>query len=195
MTNVFAKTFNKPNINEKEIKRYMGVKGEDFSASSLIKECEKETENAFEFKACYAEFKVEIDKNTVNFGPFKTESASLSKFLKDSKTAIIFVATVGFETDRLIKKYSALSPSKALCFSAMGSERIEALCDELCDFLKEKYNASSVLRFSPGYGDLSLEIQKNIFSELNVTKNIGVFLNESLLMSPSKSVSAIVKIN
>ena len=47
-------------------------------------------------------------------------------------------------------------------------------------------------RFSPGYGDLPLTAQREMFRMLECEKRIGVYLNESLLMSPSKSVTAIV---
>ena len=50
------------------------------------------------------------------------------------------------------------------------------------------------MRYSPGYGDLSLESQKQVFALLNPPKYIGVTLNDSLLMSPSKSVTGIIGI-
>ncbi len=49
-------------------------------------------------------------------------------------------------------------------------------------------------RFSPGYGDLTLLAQKDIFAVLDCGKRIGLTLNDSLLMSPSKSVTAFVGI-
>jgi cobalamin-dependent methionine synthase I len=47
-------------------------------------------------------------------------------------------------------------------------------------------------RFSPGYGDLPLELQTNLFKVLDCQHFIGLTLNDSMLMSPSKSVTAIV---
>ena len=47
-------------------------------------------------------------------------------------------------------------------------------------------------RFSPGYGDFSLEHQREFFRILEVQKKIGVTLTESLLMMPSKSVTAVI---
>ena len=61
---------------------------------------------------------------------------------------------------------------------------------QVYDALKEK----GVLlkpRFSAGYGDLPLAVQKAIFSALELSQRIGLTLNESLLMTPSKSVTAI----
>ena len=89
-------------------------------------------------------------------------------------------------------KYSKISPVKALIFQAIGAERIEKLCDVFCkDIAKERKTKP---RFSPGFGDLPLTIQKDIFAALDCGKNIGLSLTDSMLMSPTKSVTAIVGI-
>ena len=78
---------------------------------------------------------------------------------------------------------------------ALGAERIEALCDSFCDFLAAEYAPLTVRqRFSPGYGDLPLQNQRAFFDALQCHREIGLYLNESLLMSPTKSVTAIVGI-
>ncbi|MBQ5601557.1 MAG: Vitamin B12 dependent methionine synthase activation subunit, partial [Clostridia bacterium] len=69
---------------------------------------------------------------------------------------------------------------------------IEALCDAFCADIKKEYNTGLEPRFSPGYGDLPLSAQKNIFAVLDPERRIGLTLNSSLLMSPSKSVTAFV---
>ena len=79
-------------------------------------------------------------------------------------------------------------------FQSIGAERIENLCDLLCCDLSNEMGVKFKNRFSAGYGDLSLSTQKDIFKILDVTKNIGVSLNNSLLMSPTKSVTAFVGI-
>ena len=49
-----------------------------------------------------------------------------------------------------------------------------------------------VSRYSPGYGDLPLETQTAVFKALDCERTIGVTLTESLLMRPSKSVTAVI---
>ena len=117
----------------------------------------------------------------------------MCKNLKNTKKVILFAATIGIGIDRLIAKYSKISPSKAVVLDAIGSERIEALCDEFCEDLKRKFGNLKP-RFSAGYGDLSVEKQNEIFSILKCDKNIGLTLNDSFMMSPSKSVTAFVGI-
>ena len=76
-------------------------------------------------------------------------------------------------------------------FQAIGAERVESLCD----LLNGEIAGNSALlksRFSPGYGDFPIRFQKEIFSVLQCSKNVGVHLNESLFMSPSKSVTAVI---
>ena len=78
--------------------------------------------------------------------------------------------------------------------SALGSERIEALCDKFNKDFEFENEVSLKPRFSPGFGDLSLMIQKDIFAVLDCPRKIGLSLNDSLLMSPTKSVTAFVGI-
>ena len=80
---------------------------------------------------------------------------------------------------------------------AIGAERIESLCNIFNTELATKMNSQDkklAPRFSPGYGDLPLEIQSDIFRVLNCSTKIGLTLNKSLLMTPTKSVTAIIGI-
>ena len=53
---------------------------------------------------------------------------------------------------------------------------------------------TTVPRFSAGYGDFSLEFQRNICDALDCQRKIGITLQESLIMLPTKSVTAIIGI-
>ena len=91
-------------------------------------------------------------------------------------------------------KYGKLSPTKALFFQAIGAAGIETLCDIFSEDIKKELNVNLKPRFSPGFGDLELTTQKDIFKVLDCSKKIGLTLNDSLLMSPTKSVTAFVGI-
>lgn len=189
---ILIKKYSELPICRKEILRYAGCNENDEKISDLIDECLNKLGSKLDFKVCYDEFSVNIDNSICDFGSFAFKSDSLAKNLENCKKVIIFAATIGVEIDRLIIKYSNIAPSKALIFQAIGTERIETLCDRFCDDIKSKTNLNLRPRFSPGYGDLPLEVQKNIFSVLDCTKKIGIFLNQNLLMLPTKSVTAIV---
>ena len=126
----------------------------------------------------------------MRFRRFKVESSDLAKNLSGCSEVIVFCATVGTLFDRLIAKYERISPSKAVMLQAIGSERVEAVCDSFCDQISRETGRRTKPRFSAGYGDLPLELQSEIFALLSCEKNIGVTLNDSFFMSPSKSVTA-----
>lgn len=177
-----------------EIKRYAKIYNTtEFDA--LIESCILELNNKLTYKVCYDVFPICITDTIIDFSVFTVDSKDLAFNLKDCNSAIIFASTIGVEIDRLINKYSKISPSKALIFQAIGAERIEALANAFTQDIKTCYNTLIKPRFSPGYGDFKLEYQKKIFDVLNCYKNIGLTLNDSLIMSPSKSVTAIIGLN
>lgn len=174
---ICTKTYDAPPVDRREILRYAGVRGDAPEIEALLDECLGEAEGKLTYKVCYGGFPVSF------FDP--VDSKDLKKHLEGCDKVILFAATVGIEIDRLIARYASVSPTKSLIFQAIGAERIEALCDE--------FNSEFVgSRFSPGYGDLPLEFQKEIFKVLDCPKRIGLTLNESMLMSPTKSVTAII---
>lgn len=174
-----------------EIMRYMGSWEQDGQVLNLLADCQKELGKILTYKVCFDEFPINCLGHSVEFPFAKTNSDALCRHLQGFSHAVVFAATIGIEIDRLILKYSRLSPSRALCFQAIGAERIEALCNAFCDELgREKKKTSP--RFSPGYGDFPLSFQTEIFRVLDLPRKIGLSLNSALLMSPSKSVTAIV---
>lgn len=186
-------TVNLPEPNIKEIKRYARHEGD---AEIPLDACLKETEN-LKGRVSYCEFDISFTDEETNLGFAKTSSKDLRKNLNKCKKIILFAATVGFEIDRMIEKYNRISPVKALLMQAIGAERAEACCDTFNEMMKKEYSEKgSELRprFSCGYGDLPLALQKDIMTALDCQKNLGIILNENLLMMPSKSVTAIIGI-
>ncbi len=190
---VLTKVYTAPAINKKEILRYAGCKQTCQELDGIIENCINEIANKLTYKVCYIVLDVQIENGECDFGLFGTVSKSLAKNLCGCKKCILFAATIGVEIDRIIAKYNRLEPSKALFFQAIGAERVETLCNMVCDDFKKQFGNLRP-RFSPGFGDLGLNIQKQIISLLDCTRRIGITLNDSLLMSPSKSVTAFVGI-
>ena len=193
MNNISIKTYNAPPINTKEILRYAGG-GNNDNTIKLLNDCINEATNVLSYKVCYCQLPITINNDICDFGVFKLKSQNLAANLKDCINVIVMGATVGIELDRLIIKYSHLSPTKALLLQALGAERIEALCDTFCTDMQNTLKIALKPRFSAGYGDLLLDTQKQIFALLSLPKHIGLTLNDGLIMSPTKSVTAFIGI-
>ncbi|MBQ8859500.1 MAG: Vitamin B12 dependent methionine synthase activation subunit [Clostridia bacterium] len=192
---VFTRTYCAPDFDKKEILRYAGVCGEPCELEEILEGCVEEIKTKLVYKVCYREFPLTRFDGRLDLGFIKTASVGLTKNLAGCESIVLFAATVGMEIDRQIARYATLSPTKALLFQAIGAERIEGLCDAFCRDIAEekaKIGFKTRPRFSAGYGDFPLEAQKEIFAVLDCPRKIGLTLNQCLLMSPSKSVTAII---
>ena len=88
--------------------------------------------------------------------------------------------------------------SKAVVLQAAAAAMLEDYCDQMNEELEKKYEEKGLYlrpRFSPGYGDFSLECQPALLGCLEAGKRIGITLTDSLLMAPSKSVTAVIGIS
>lgn len=192
---VYLKTYSAPPIDRKEILRYASAAEGLSEVEHLLDACLEELGDKLTYKVCFCELPIEKKVDGVNLGFAEVTSEDLKKNLDGCERIVLFAATVGIAIDRLIARYKRSSPAKALLLQAIGAERIEALCDvfnhEIADE-KKREGLYTRPRFSPGYGDFSIAHQKKIFDVLDCPRKIGASLNESLLMSPSKSVTAII---
>ena len=123
------------------------------------------------------------------------KSKNLYKNLEGCDHAYMFAATVGIGIDMLIKRSELTSLMEASIYQAAGAEMVESFADSEIKKIKETEAASGYTlrpRFSPGYGDLPLALQSNFARILDMQKWCGITLTETLLMVPSKSITAFI---
>ena len=129
--------------------------------------------------------------------PFEQHSRALRRNLQGCRGAVLFAATIGAGMDRLIRRYERTQPARGILLQGIGAERVEALCELFYQEVSaqaELAGLKSHHRFSPGYGDLPLDVQPQFLSLLDARRRLGITLNASCLMSPSKSVTAVIGI-
>ncbi len=106
-----------------------------------------------------------------------------------AKKVALCICTIGpqieSESSQLMKSDEMM---KALILDAIGSEAVEQVARQvLCEKARE-IDLWPSKRFSPGYKSWNIEEQRYIFRMIP-GEDIGVTLNESLMMIPRKSVS------
>ena len=186
-------------MNEKEILRYLGYGRHEADEQTLllIRECYGELELEAGPRHICREFPLTVCGEELDLGCLRTVSKSLSRNLSGCEGVILFAATLGSRVDVLLKKYTALQMSKAVVMQAAAVAMLEDYCDEINGQLKFQYEQKHLYlrpRFSPGYGDFSLSCQREIAAALELGKRIGITLTDSLLMVPTKSVTAVIGI-
>ncbi|MDD6196810.1 MAG: vitamin B12 dependent-methionine synthase activation domain-containing protein [[Clostridium] aminophilum] len=122
-------------------------------------------------------------------------SKNLYKNLKGCDEVILFAATVGVGIDRLIRRSEVTSILDAAIYQAAGAAMIEAYADaEVRNLADEAQKTGYTFRprYSPGYGDLPLSLQRDFSRLLDMEKWCGITLTDTLLMVPSKSITAFI---
>lgn len=188
------------NWNDREIIRYLGGKTKALpeTVQVLLGECKAELEGAAAPKSVWREFPLAVQGTEIDLGCFKTESRNLARNLRDCDRVLLFGATLGAGADMLLGRYEKLQISKAVVLQAAAVAMLETYCDERMQQLKVQYQSEGRYlrpRFSPGYGDFSLECQRRLVPALDLNRRLGVSLTDGLLMLPSKSVTAVVGIS
>ncbi len=181
-------------FDEREILRYAMLPSFAPRPEELpLQECLEAAKGAAQCRAVWCRWPVARDGDTLDLGFARTDSRDLRKHLEGCGEIVLFACTAGAEMDRRIARAKIGSPAKGLLMHAIGAQQVEGACDRLCRQLAEMYPDRELTdRFSPGYGDLPLEMQRDVMSALDCGRTVGIVLTDSLLMTPSKSVTAII---
>lgn len=187
-------------VNKAEIARYLGYQKikPDEVVEGRIDACLDHLRKESRVRDAYAVFALSGEGNTLRFADVSVESKNLSKNLRGCHEVILFAATIGPAVDRLIRRSELTSMTDAAIYQAAGAAFIEGVCDVLNTKLKDQAAEQGLYlrpRFSPGYGDVPLALQRDFFRILVPEKNCGISLSDSLLMSPSKSVTALIGVS
>lgn len=181
-----------------EIRRYLGMAGEaDAATEALIDECLETLSKTIRPKYLYRSFPI-----TQTDDGYIAEQCNIKLFGKTAKSylcgctqCILLGATLGIEADNLIRISQSTDMTKAVIYDACATELIEKVCDSAQEEISElfsKQNLKTTNRFSPGYGDLPLSLQKDICNILDLQRKAGVCLTNELLLLPTKSVTAFI---
>lgn len=188
-------------MNVEETLRYLGYGRDqgDLQTLKLVEECWQELEQTAARRSCFREYPLAFsDSGQLDLGCFQTKSLALSKNLKGCQAVVLFAATLGVQTDILIRRYSRLEMSRAVVLQAAAAAMLEDYCDQVNEEIRQEYEKKGLSlrpRFSPGYGDFPLECQPALLGALEAGKRVGITLTDSLLMSPSKSVTAVIGVS
>lgn len=126
-------------------------------------------------------------------GGLALSGQAVAEHLEGCSHVIFMAATLSAQADRLIAQAQTRDITDALILEALANAGIEQICDkaeqQIREKLPEKY---STWRFSPGYGDLPLEMQGDLLRLLDAPRKIGLTVTETSILIPRKSVTALI---
>lgn len=179
-----------------EVLRYLGVKEDPEGAmAQAVKDEADRLLRAVRPRYVYRLFPVEHKPESVVLqGSGVTLPGSLAgQMLAQCDQAALLACTLGAGFEAMLRAVQARDMARAVILDACGSALVEAGCDQAEREIADRFPGLSLTdRFSPGYGDLPLEVQSAVCAALDTPRRLGVQVTESLLMNPSKSVTAVI---
>ncbi len=136
-----------------------------------------------------------VEDGAVGSGGLRLEiSGKLARHMDGCHAAYLVCGTLGAGFDTFQRRASVTSGVDALAVQAIGAALIEKFMDSIENDIRAELfpGESLVQRYSPGYGDFPLAAQRTLLDLLDAPRTVGVALTDTLLMVPSKSVSAVI---
>lgn len=184
-----------------EVLRYINVpymKAEDELKEQITAMYHK-LESNIRPKHTYKLMNVEVQDDKVQFldTTFSIKSKDLSELLRHSGRCFILAVTLGIEADHMIHTMQKMNMSDAMVLDACGSVFVEKVCDDIESIIMKTLNKDEFLtmRYSPGYGDVPIEVQSDITEILQTAKAIGLTVSKSYMLLPTKSITAFIGIS
>ena len=116
-----------------------------------------------------------------------------ARMLGGCAQAAVLICTLGAAFEALLRAEQARGMARAALLDACGSAWVEAGCDGAQAEISARFpGLHPTDRFSPGYGDLPLSLQRDICGALDTPRRLGVQVTDSLLLNPSKTVTAVI---
>lgn len=120
---------------------------------------------------------------------------SMERHMAGAVACAAMAVTVGMGVERELRCLALTDRVGEVVFDAAATTLVEAAADA-CEASVDAWAAANGLRanrrFSPGYGDMPLDTQPVLLTALDAQRRLGITLSGSLLMTPTKSVTAVL---
>ncbi len=187
-------------LDQEEILRYLGAKREAIVPDSLhrlLQDCIERTLSVLRPQGIYRRFQIRSTAEgiVIRENGLILSGDSIQSHLADAQSVWLMAVTIGQGMDRLIRSSMLHAPEEGVIYDSCGAAAVEAAADALEALIWEQMDSEKLFltpRFSPGYGDLPIELQRQFLTVLDAPRQIGLMTTESSHLTPSKSVTAIL---
>lgn len=186
-------------ISKAEAGRYMGVRelAADSAAAALLEKYEPVVRSTLRPAYVYRETAVDFLPGGVQLEGMAEllTGEDILRHLEGCSRCVVLAATVSTAADRLIRQTAVTDTAGAFAVDCLCSAAIEQVCRKAEEEIFANIQGNfRTWRFSPGYGDLPLELQGAFLRFVNAQRRIGLTVSESCMLNPTKSVTAVIGI-
>ena len=185
-------------IPREEVLRYLGCPGtEDPATLALVEGCSARLLAAARPKWTYRVFDLAVQTDGVRLDcGLLLPGRDLAAHLRGCSRAALLAATLSAPVDALLRRAQAEDLAAAVALDCCATATVEAVCDLAEAEIRVRFPGCSFpFRFSPGYGDLPIELQDPILRLLDAPRRVGLCATDRHILTPRKSVTAVLGIS
>lgn len=187
-----------------ELLRYMGFSGQVLQEplksriDGLIEQCLSEQKPY----GIYAVYPISIEEDEdgrpavfVEGTTLVLRGNSIVEYMRGATYCALMAVTLGLECERRIRQLEARSITDAAVYSCVCSDLIECGADKLeakVVAYARDHGMCTKERYSPGFGDFSIEIQSEFIKVLHADKHLGIHVTPASMLIPSKSTTSVI---
>ena len=123
------------------------------------------------------------------------EGDDITAHLRGASGVVLMACTLGSAYEQEYRRRAALSPTDGLLFAAAASALVDAGADVVEGQIARFAEEQGLLinrRYSPGYGDFPLAMQKVVLGALDAPRRIGLTVTADCVLIPTKSITAVI---
>lgn len=184
------KFLREPHVRRAEMLRYARC-GDGVGVEKEAEQAQRLVDDLIRPAAAAVVFDIKRDGEKLFVADTELEGKSIKKLLAPCNKCVVMAITVGFELDMKIAALGSSSPALSLLADAAASSAVEDACDACCESIESELGVKLTPRFSPGYGDLPMNIQPALLTLTNARRDLGLTVGSGCMLSPIKSVTAI----
>ena len=182
-------------INPNEVLLYLGAGGGEVppELDADIAACSEEVLRTARPRVTYRVFPLEDGR--LQGADFPLQGRDIRRHLDGCTHAVLMAATLGPDIETLLMRAQVQDMARALILDSCASTAIENVCDCFEADLRRAAGAEGRFltdRFSPGYGDMPIEQQRDFCDLLDTRRRIGLTVSQSGILLPRKSVTAVL---
>lgn len=119
----------------------------------------------------------------------------MEKHLENCDHVLLLAVTLGTQLDMFIRRTEAVDMARAVVLDAAASVAVEEAAQRAEEELREhlaRQGRYLTGRYSPGYGDYPISVQKELLRLTDAGRKIGLSVTKTHIMTPRKSITAVL---
>ena len=170
--------------------RYLGISAEepDGATRALLRRAERT------LRAAAGPRSVAVRAARDDISPY-LQGNDILRHLEGCGSCVLLACTLGAGVDAALRAAGASDMAYAVVLDALASVAVEQTADAAEQTLRNEERGEGQFltgRFSPGYGDYPIAVQNDLLRLLDAPRKIGLCATPAHLLTPRKSVTAVL---